>query len=179
MDDNRKRSIEETKSMEDDDTLPGVEPHPDANPDPVTGAAGSHPVGTSVGAAGGAAAGAAVGGAVGGPAGALVGGTIGAVAGGAAGHAAGEALDPTIESEYWRENYRRRPYYEPGTDYSAYEPAYRYGWESASHPDYRERPFEDAEPDLERRWRKRAAGHDWNRSREAVRDAWERVRGRS
>lgn len=169
--DDRKRIEEE------EDTLPGIAPHPDANRDPITREAGSHPIGTGVGAAGGAATGAAVGEVVGGPVGALVGGAIGAVTGAAAGHAAGEALDPTVESEYWRQNYRRRPYYEPGTDYSAYEPAYRYGWESASHPDYRERRFDDAEPELERGWHDRTGG-DWNRTREAVRDAWHRVRNR-
>ena len=50
----------------------------DANPDPITGAPGSHPVGTGVGAAGAGAAatwaGATIGGAVGGPVGAVVGG---------------------------------------------------------------------------------------------------------
>src|SRR5674476_1159730 len=83
---------------------------------------GSHPVGTGLGAGGGAVAGAVVGGAVGGPVGAVVGGTVGAVAGGAAGRAAGEALDPKVENAYWRENYRNRPYYRAGKEYSVYEP---------------------------------------------------------
>jgi len=73
--------------------------NPDSNPankDPLTGAPGSHPVGTGIGSAGAAAAGAAVGGAVAGPAGILVGGTIGAVAGAVAGHAVGETTNPTV-----------------------------------------------------------------------------------
>jgi hypothetical protein len=156
----------------------GVDPHPDANRDPITGEAGSHPVGTGVGSAGGAAAGAAAGAAVGGPAGALVGGAIGAVAGGAAGHVAGEALDPTVEARYWRDNYHRRPYYEPGSDYSAYEPAYRYGWESANDPTYRDLGFDDAEPRLASGWSNRSSDRPWDRSREAVRDAWDRARRR-
>jgi len=58
-----------------------------AHRDPITGAPGSHPVGTGVGAAaGGVAAGAAVG-AVAGPVGAVVGAAIGAVVGGLAGKA--------------------------------------------------------------------------------------------
>jgi hypothetical protein len=41
---------------------PGLDPTPDANRDPITGAPGSHPIGTGVGAlAGGVAAGAAIG----------------------------------------------------------------------------------------------------------------------
>ena len=56
----------------------------DLNRDPITGAPGSHPVGTGLGAAGGGAAGAAIGTAVGGPVGAVVGAAAGAVVGGLA-----------------------------------------------------------------------------------------------
>src|SRR5688572_21450636 len=56
------------------------------NSDPITGASGSHPVGTGVGAVGGGIAGAAIG-TVGGPIGAVVGAAIGATAGGLAGKA--------------------------------------------------------------------------------------------
>jgi hypothetical protein len=91
-------------------------------------------------------------------------------------NAAGEALDPTVETEYWRENYRRRPYYEPGTDFSAYEPAYRYGWESATDPTYRDLGFEEAEGRLQSGWSKCSPGRPWNRCRDAVRDAWDRAR---
>jgi len=140
---------------------------------------GSHPVGTGLGAGGGAVAGAVVGGAVGGPVGAVVGGTVGAVAGGAAGRAAGEALDPKVENAYWRENYRNRPYYRAGKEYSVYEPAYRYGWESANHTDYRGRKFHEVENDLERGWEKAKgqAKETWGDIKDATRDAWNRVRG--
>jgi hypothetical protein len=157
----------------------GVDPHPDANRDPLTGEPGSHPVGTGIGAGAGAAAGAAVGGAVGGPVGAVVGGAIGAVAGGAAGHAGGEALDPTVEDAYWRENYSRRPYAVTGKPYDEYQPAYKYGWESAARPDYRNRRFEEVEGDLERGW-ERAKGstrRQWYEVKDATRDAYNRVRG--
>src|SRR5215213_11818884 len=69
----------------------------DENRDPITGAPGSHPVGTGVGAAGGGAAGAAVGAAIGAgmsgpaaPVGAAIGAVVGAVAGGLAGKGAAE-----------------------------------------------------------------------------------------
>ena len=151
----------------------------DANRDPLTGEPGSHPIGTGIGSAGGAAAGAAVGGAVGGPVGAVVGGAVGAVAGGAAGHAAGEAVDPTVEATYWRENYRTRPYFKSGSKYDDYEPAYRYGWESATSPQYRGRKFDEVEKDLERGWpgrRETSPLATWYDAREATRDAWNRVR---
>jgi len=149
----------------------------DANRDPLTGEPGSHPVATGVGSAGAAAAGAAVGAAVGGPVGAVVGGAVGAVAGGAAGHAAGEALDPTVEASYWRQNYKNRPYYQRDKTFDDYEPAYRYGWESATHSDYEGRRFDDVEKDLERGWSRKGAGRQaWHEVREATRDAFDRVR---
>lgn len=161
-----------------DNVRKGVDPTPDANRDPLTGEPGSHPVGTGIGAAGGAAAGAAVGAAVGGPVGAVVGGAVGAIAGGASGHAAGEALDPTVEAAYWRGNYNKRPYYRSGKEYSEYEPAYRYGWESASRPEYRNRKWNDVEGDLQRGWDMAKGGtqQGWYDVKDATRDAWSRVR---
>jgi len=154
---------------------------PDRNPDPITGEPGAHPVGVAGGSAGGAAAGAAVGAAVGGPVGAVVGGAIGAVAGGYAGKGAAEAVNPTVESGYWRENFKTRPYYQTGRDYDYYEPAYRYGWESASRPNYHGRKFEDVEPELSRNWNsyRGTAKTEWNDVRDATRDAFHRVGSRT
>jgi phage tail tape-measure protein len=99
----------------------------DANRDPITGAPGSHPVGTGLGAAaGGIAAGAAVG-TVAGPVGTLVGAVAGAVIGGLAGKGIAESIDPTVEEAYWRENYASRPYVASGATFDDYGPAYRYG----------------------------------------------------
>ena len=152
----------------------------DSNPenrDPITKEPGSHPVGTGIGSAGGAATGVAVGAAVGGPVGAVVGGAIGAVVGGAAGHAAGEAVNPTAEGEYWSTNFKKRPYYKAGKEYSEYEPAYRFGWESAERKEYAGKKFDDVESDLERNWKGTPGAGPWADSREASRDAWSRVRG--
>src|SRR5512141_1798863 len=106
----------------------------DANRDPITGEPGAHPVGVGGGGIGGAAAGGAIGGAVGGPIGAAIGGVIGAVAGAAAGKGVAEMVNPTEEETYWEREYRNRPYYNSGREYSYYRPAYRYGWESAARP---------------------------------------------
>jgi hypothetical protein len=156
----------------------------DANPDPITGAPGSHPLGTGVGAAGGGAAGtwagATIGGAVGGPVGAVVGGIAGAVAGafggGAAGKAVAENVDPTVESEYWSKNYNARPYYETGMTYDEdYGPAYQHGWESRTR--YTGRKFEEVEPELRNDWENTKAKSrlSWDKAKSAVRDAWDRV----
>jgi len=147
----------------------------DPNPDPITGEAGSHPLGAGVGAAaGGLAAGAALGAAAG-PVGAAVGPVAGGVAGGYGGKAAAEALDPTAEEAYWEKNYTSRPYYAEGTNYLDYRPAYQLGWESYSR--YRDKRFEEVEPELKTHWDSRRSGSrlTWESAKQAVRDAWDRV----
>ncbi|HZZ42581.1 MAG TPA: hypothetical protein VFE58_06565 [Tepidisphaeraceae bacterium] len=152
--------------------------HPDRNPDPITGAPGSHPVGTGIGAAGAGVAGVAIGTAVGGPVGSVVGGAIGAVvgavAGGLAGKGVAEAIDPTTEDAYWRDNYSSRAYVRSGARYDEYQPAYRYGWESRkAHMD---KSFDQAEPTLAQSWsaKRGSSMMSWDQARPACQDAWNR-----
>lgn len=149
----------------------------DANRDPITGAKGAHPVGVGLGAAGGGAAGAVVG-SVAGPIGAAIGAGVGAVAGGLIGKDVAESIDPTAEDAFWLENYEGRPYVRSGVYYPEYQPAYRYGWESAAR--YPERSFEDLREELEREWDKQRGRSSltWEGAKDAVRDAWDRVRSR-
>jgi hypothetical protein len=150
-----------------------------SNPDPITGAPGSHPIGTGVGAAGGGAAGAAIGAAVSGPAapvGAVLGAVVGAVAGGLAGKGAAEAIDPTAEDAYWRSNHANQPYHDKSYTYDAdYRPAYEYGWSSRAK--YSGREFDEVEADLGRDWdnRKGSSRLSWDKAKQATRDAWHRV----
>jgi hypothetical protein len=146
----------------------------DLNRDPLSGTPGAHPVGVGVGAAGGAAAGAVIG-AVGGPVGAAVGAAVGAVAGGLAGKGVAEAIDPTAEDKYWEANYSSSPYVTRGTDYKAYQPAYRYGWESFQR--YPGRKFNEIESDLQRGWDQHRgdSSQTWEQAKAATRDAWHRV----
>jgi hypothetical protein len=149
--------------------------NPAANPDPITGEAGSHPVGTGVGAiAGGVATGAAVG-TMAGPIGTAIGAAVGAVVGGLAGKGIAELIDPTVEDAYWRSNFADRPYVASGATYDDYGPAYRYGVDSYSRYDGRE--FDEVEGDLGRDWdRARGASSlTWDRARDATRDSWQRV----
>src|ERR1035437_7203377 len=122
----------------------------------------------------------AIGAFVGGPVGFAVGGAIGAVTGGLAGHGVGEKVNPTVEDAYWRGNYSTRPYATAGREYSVYQPAYRYGWESREQ--HAGRKWNDVEKELDagRSRRQGTAGLGWNDARPAVRDAWDRVgeRGR-
>ena len=147
----------------------------DDNRDPLTGAPGSHPVGTGVGAVGGGVAGAAIGTAVGGPVGGAVGAAAGAVVGGLAGKGTAEAINPTDQDAYWRANYTTRPYYTVGETYDLYRPAYTYGWESYGL--YRGRTFDEVEDDLRTGWNRteHAAKLSWERAKNAVRDAWHLV----
>ena len=146
-----------------------------ANRDPISGASGSHPVGTGIGAAlGGAAAGAAAGTVVG-PVGTVIGAAVGAIVGGLAGKSVAEAVDPTVEEAYWPDHFRSRPYAQAGSSFEQYEPAYRYGVDSFSrHPG---RSFEAAEVDLAGSWdqvRGSSSPH-WEGARHATRDAWNRL----
>jgi hypothetical protein len=147
----------------------------DANPDPITGEPGAHPVGAGLGAAvGGAATGLAAG-AVAGPIGAGVGAVAGGIIGGLAGKGIAEQIDPTAEEEYWRNEYANREYYDRDVDYEEVGPAYRYGWESRAR--HHDRSWDQAERDLEREWEtnRGQSSLDWQRARPATRDAWERI----
>jgi hypothetical protein len=155
---------------------PGVDPTPDANRDPITGAPGSHPVGTGLGAvAGGVAAGAVAGTMAAGPVGTAIGAAVGAIAGGLAGHGIAEMIDPTAEDAYWRANYEKRDYVPAGSTYDDYGPAYRYGVDSYAR--YSDSTFEDVEGDLQRDWdsKRGASSLPWDRARHATRDSWQRV----
>ncbi|MDX9972819.1 MAG: hypothetical protein RBU21_07510 [FCB group bacterium] len=146
----------------------------DSNPDPLTGAPGSHPVGTGVGAAAGGATGAAIG-SVAGPVGAAVGIVAGAIAGGLAGKGAAEKIDPTREDEYWRHEYPKRTYADRDVPYETYQPAYRTGYEGYSR--YQGRRYDEVESDLQRDYETNRGESDlgWDRARHATRDAWDRI----
>lgn len=147
----------------------------DTNADPLSGAAGAHPVGTGVGAAlGGAAAGAAAG-TVAGPVGTIAGAAVGALLGGLAGKGVAEAIDPTRERAYWSENFRGRDYVEQDSSFDDYGPAYGFGVEARGrHPG---REFDDVESQLSGEWDsgRGTSGLDWERARHAARDAWNRI----
>lgn len=147
----------------------------DANRDPISGAPGSHPVGTGLGAAAGGMAAGAAAGSVAGPVGTVAGAAIGAVAGGLAGKGIAEMIDPTVEEAYWRETYSSRPYVTDGATFDDYGPAYRYGVDNYSR--YPGRSFDEVEPELAREWQ-RAKGKSsltWENAKHATRDSWQRV----
>jgi uncharacterized protein YcfJ len=149
------------------------------NPDLITGAPGSHPVGTGLGAvAGGAAAGAAVG-TVAGPAGTIAGAAVGAIVGGLAGKGIAEKVNPTAEDAYWRKEHAAQPYAN-GRDYNDYVPAYRIGYEGYSEMAGNGASFDHSEAELRRRYEQDPSSSlAWNEAKPATRAAWERLNKRT
>jgi uncharacterized protein (TIGR02271 family) len=169
-----KKTTKTTKSKKEKSVdLPPKGPR---NADPITDAAGSHPIETGVGAViGGAASGLAVG-AIGGPVGAVIGAIAGgAVAGGLAGKGVGELIDPTTEDNWLREYYSSSKH-KKGETVEVYRPAYRYG--VAAVETHKGRSFDEVETDIRSSWEKEhstSSGLDWDRARGAVRDAYDRT----
>ena len=85
-------------------------------------------------------------------------------------------LNPASERDYWHVNYMTRPYYDESRSFGDYEPAYRFGWERASAMSGS--TFEAAEKGLARDWKayRGESRWSWAEVREAVRDAWMRIR---
>lgn len=85
------------------------------------------------------------------------------------------ACDPAREEAYWRENFKREPYYERGYSFDDYLPGYRIGWEARIA--YQEtRSFDEIERQLEPQYRRTrgASQLGWEKNRHAARAAWER-----
>lgn len=84
------------------------------------------------------------------------------------------------EDNYWFENFSSRPYAVGPDFYERFRPAFRYGFESARH--HMGRSWGDAETDLRKGWATyEHRGTDpspWEEIKDAVRDAWDRVRGK-
>jgi hypothetical protein len=59
-------------------------------------------------------------------------------------------MDWAVEDEYWRTSYASRPYIGSNRDYHYWQPAYRYGYESAQR--YQGRNWNDVENDLRSGW---------------------------
>ncbi|HEX2547914.1 MAG TPA: hypothetical protein VHL79_23725 [Ramlibacter sp.] len=84
-------------------------------------------------------------------------------------------INPTAEDAYWREAFRREPYFRADLSYDDYSPAYRVGYTA---PVRRRGEWEELEQDLEKdfqqvRGRSRLR---WDEARAAVRAAWRRAR---
>lgn len=160
--------------MKDHDYTPAEKKDKSRNPDPITGAPGSHPIGTGLGAAAGGAvaAGAAVGSAAG-PLGTVAGAAVGAVVGGLIGKGIAEKVDPTREDAYWREHHPRQGWAK-GRSYDEFSPAYRVGYEGYGEFGVKGRTFEEHELELRRRYEAKQPTLSWDEARPASRAAWQK-----
>jgi len=93
------------------------------------------------------------------------------------GTAAGGAFNPSVHDIYWREAFKREPYFRTDYTYDDYAPAYRTGYEAAGRYLGQGRRFDDLEPELRANY-ERIKGRSrlaWENAKDAVRAAWHRV----
>jgi uncharacterized protein (TIGR02271 family) len=74
---------------------------------------------------------------------------------------------------HWQERYGAS-----GESWETYEPAYEYGYRSASDDRWRGRSWTEAESDLRSDYERRYPGSAWERMKDSVRYGWEKVTGR-
>lgn len=145
-----------------------------SNRDPISGAVGSHPVGTGIGAAaGGIAAGAAAGTLAAGPVGTVIGAAVGAVVGGLAGKAVAEQIDPTVIDTHWRSRFEREPYFESGMTFDDYAPSYRLGAEARAGNEGKS--FDDLQSTLASDYEgvRGSSRLSWDKAQRAARASWD------
>ena len=81
------------------------------------------------------------------------------------------------DDSYYRNHYNAT-YSSMGGDYDQYKPAYSYGSQMRSSDLYRNRPWDEVEPDLRSNWEKQHAsstGSTWENMKAAVRHGWDRM----
>lgn len=164
-------AIRKTKSVNPDD--PNIRDPKHAHE--LGGTLGMTVGGVAGGIAAGAAAGAAIGGAAG-PVGAIAGAAIGGAIGGRAGENIAREVNPTLEEQYWEEEFHRRDYGDEEASFAEYRSAYRYGVDA-----YIDNPtgtFDDLEPSLRNNWGAQGSELSWEEAREAARDAFTRLSAR-
>ncbi len=134
-----------------------------------------HNIGAGTGAAGGAVTGAVIGSAVAGPVGTVVGAVAGGIVGAKAGDSIAEAVNPTEYNQHFEKTYRDAPTYTAGREWSDYQPAYQYGYDT--YGQYRGQKFDDVEGELERKWGDTRADSrlQWNEARGAVKEGWHHI----
>jgi hypothetical protein len=89
-------------------------------------------------------------------------------------------LDTTGDFETYDQDFRQhytQNYVSSPRSYEEYVPVYRYGYEVATSPLYKDREWGTLEADLRHDWEKQNPDTPWDQFRDAVRYAWDRVRG--
>lgn len=86
-----------------------------------------------------------------------------------------DRIDASAEERYWREQYRSEPYYDATMTFDDYLPAYRVGYQGYDR--YQGRRFDEISNELRAEYDSgRGNGRlAWERAKDAVRAAWDRV----
>ena len=79
--------------------------------------------------------------------------------------------DPLFRTHY------QTTYQNTGRSYEEYGPAYRYGYDLAGNPQYRNRTWDQVEMDARRSWEREHHDTVWDDIKDAVREGWMRVTG--
>ncbi|SDR42738.1 hypothetical protein SAMN05443245_5883 [Paraburkholderia fungorum] len=92
------------------------------------------------------------------------------------------AVGAQIPNEYleYEEDFRSHydeQYAADNARYEDYVPAYRYGAEIAADTRFRDRPWDEIEPEARDHWERTSPDSTWERFKLAVRHGWERVTG--
>ncbi len=134
-------------------------------------------VGEAAGGISGVVAGAAIGSAVG-PVGTVIGGIVGAMGGWWSGRAVAEAATAVTKDDetFYRRNYESSSGRLGNRTYDDVRPAYYLGHVASRNPDYRNRPFEDIEPDLKRGWTTDQKYGSWDDARGFASEGFKRGR---
>ncbi|HBZ07023.1 MAG TPA: hypothetical protein DEP03_11815 [Massilia sp.] len=81
------------------------------------------------------------------------------------------------DDSYYRNHYNAT-YSSTGSDYDQYKPAYSYGSQMRNSDLYRNRPWDEVEPDLRSNWEKQnvgKTGSTWENMKAAIRHGWDRM----
>jgi hypothetical protein len=82
--------------------------------------------------------------------------------------------DRADDDEYFRSHWETT--YKGGT-YQEFDPAYRYGESMKGNPGYRDKEWNDVEPELRAGWESTQPQSSWDKFKEAVKHGWERITG--
>lgn len=86
----------------------------------------------------------------------------------------GSAGRAGFDRDYYR-NHWQTSFANQGGRYEDYEPAYRFGSDMNTNATYGSRSWNEIEPEARRDWEGRNPGSSWERAKDAVRHAYERV----
>ncbi len=86
--------------------------------------------------------------------------------------------DWNVDQQWWRDNFRERPYVAADSVFESYEPGYQFGYLAANR--YRGRSWNDVEPKLRSDFDNfEGRGQStWENMQDAIHDAWDRVIGK-